>query len=141
CGKNQFSIQEEIPMSQRKYATHRRAFRALILRILSVSVLMAPVFAQEAHEHGAPAKLVEDVRDATHQFLDVNAAGPAGYEPAFGCVSGPDHGAMGIHYVNGSLVGDGEVDVAHPEALIYEPVGGKRRLVGVEYIVDAATWL
>src|SRR5579884_2629581 len=31
--------------------------------------------------------------------------------------------------------------VAHPEAFIYEPVGNKRRLVGVEYIVDAATWL
>src|SRR5579885_1247341 len=31
--------------------------------------------------------------------------------------------------------------VAHPEALIYEPVVNKRRLVGVEYIVDAATWL
>jgi hypothetical protein len=48
---------------------------------------------------------------------------------------------MGIHYVNSYLVGDGEIDVAHPEALIYEPEGNKRRLVGVEYIVDAATWL
>jgi hypothetical protein len=48
---------------------------------------------------------------------------------------------MGIHYVNGALVADGEIDVTHPEALIYEPVGDKRRLVGVEYIVDAATWL
>jgi hypothetical protein len=25
--------------------------------------------------------------------------------------------------------------------LIYEPVGNKRRLAGVEHIVDAATWL
>jgi hypothetical protein len=38
-------------------------------------------------------------------------------------------------------VGDGEIDVTRPEALIYEPVGNKRRLVGVEFIVDAATWL
>ena len=29
------------------------------------------------------------------------------------------------------------IDPAHPEALIYEPVGNRRRLVGVEYIVDA----
>jgi len=129
-------------MSRRYYAMPQRAFRALILRMLSIVVFMAPVFAQqEAHEHGAPAKLVEDVRDATRQFLDVNAAGPAGYEPVFGCVSGPDHGAMAIHYVNGALVGDGEIEVRSPEALIYEPVGNKRRLVGVEYIVDAATWL
>jgi hypothetical protein len=91
--------------------------------------------------HVLPSKLVQDVRAATRQFLDVNNAGPAGYGPAFGCVTGPDHGAMGIHYVNGALVGDGQIDLAHPEALIYEPVGDKRRLVGVEYIVDAATWL
>ena len=116
---------------------------------LSTGMLMAclswtaPLLAQdESHvHHPAPAKLVHDVREATRQFLDVNNAGPAGYSPAFGCVTGPDHGAMGIHYVNGTLVGDGEIDVAHPEALIYEPVGDKRRLVGVEYIVDAATWL
>ena len=48
---------------------------------------------------------------------------------------------MGIHYVNGGLVGDGEIDASHPEALIYEPRNGELRLVGVEFIVDAATWL
>jgi hypothetical protein len=116
---------------------------ALSLALLSSLINVVLLFAQDrAHEgHAAPTKLVQDVRDATRQFMDVNNAGPAGYGPAFGCVSGPDHGAMGIHYVNGDLVGDGEIDVAHPEALIYEPVGNRRRLVGVEYIVDAATWL
>lgn len=116
--------------------------------ILSLLLLLSfarvePLFAQETEHsaHHAPAALVQAVREATAQFIDVNNAGPAGYEAAFGCVTGPDHGAMGIHYVNGTLVGDGEIDVAHPEALIYEPVGNKRRLVGVEYIVDAATWL
>lgn len=89
----------------------------------------------------SPSKLVQEVRNATQQFLDVNNATKAGYGPAFGCVSGPDHGAMGIHYVNGTLVGDGEIVLATPEALIYEPVGDARRLVGVEYIVDAETWL
>ena len=47
---------------------------------------------------------------------------------------------MGIHYVNGALVGDGEVDATKPEALIYEPWKGGLRLVGVEFIVDAAAW-
>jgi hypothetical protein len=112
------------------------------LALLSSLVAAAPLLeAQAAHQHAAPSKLVQIVRDATRQFLDVNNTGAAGYGPAFGCVSGPDHGAMGIHYVNGTLVGDGEIDVEHPEALIYEPVGNKRRLVGVEYIVDSATWL
>ena len=31
--------------------------------------------------------------------------------------------------------------VGGPEALVYEPVGNTRTLVGVEYIVDAASWL
>jgi hypothetical protein len=87
------------------------------------------------------AKLVQIVRDATRQFLDVNNAGAAGYGPFLGCVSGPDHGAMGVHYVNGGLVGDGEIDASHPEALIYETLNGETKLVGVEFIVDAATWL
>jgi hypothetical protein len=99
--------------------------------------------AQEpSHEaHHVSAQLVRDVRRATERFLDVNNTGPAGYGPAFGCVTGPDHGAMGIHYVNGPLVGDGKIELEYPEALIYEPVGNARKLVGVEYIVDAATWM
>ena len=48
-------------------------------------------------------------------------------------------GLDGVHYVNGTLVGDGEIDGSHPEALIYEPANGDMRLAGVEFIVDAAT--
>jgi len=95
---------------------------------------------EHAH-HASPPALVQAVRDATSQYIDVNNATAAGYGPFLGCVSGPDHGAMGIHYVNGALVGDGEIDASHPEALIYEPRNGELRLVGVEFIVDAATWL
>jgi len=95
---------------------------------------------QSDHEH-ASARLVQLVRDATRQFMDVDAATAAGYGPFLGCVSGPDHGAMGIHYVNGSLVGDGQIDASAPEALIYEPSGDRLRLVGVEFIVIADQWL
>ncbi len=48
---------------------------------------------------------------------------------------------MGRHYINGSLVGDGAIDASKPEALLYEFSGGRARLMGVEYIVDATTWL
>src|SRR5581483_1607238 len=61
---------------------------------------------------GAPAKLVQLVRDATAQYINVNAATAAGYQPFLGCVSGQDHGAMGQHYVNSAYVGDGEIDVS-----------------------------
>ena len=113
--------------------------RLLLLGSLAVS---APLFAQESEHahHPNPSKLVQDVRDATRQFVNVNNAAPD-WTPLFGCVSGPDHGAMGIHYVNLKLVGDGKINVTEPEALIYEPLGNERRLVGVEYIVDAAQWL
>ena len=112
------------------------------LAVLSSLVAVTPLLPsrQESHEHKAPAKLVQIVREATQQYINVNNAAPD-YIPLFGCVSGPDHGAMGIHYINLALVGDGQIDAEHPEALIYEPVGDQRRLVGVEYIIDAATWL
>jgi hypothetical protein len=115
----------------------------LPLALMSAFIAGSPVLAQTSMHAmpPAPAKLVQDVREATKQFIDVNNATAAGYVASFGCVSGPDHGAMGIHYVNGALVGDGLLDIKQPEALIYEPVGKKRRLVGVEYIVDSATWL
>jgi len=48
---------------------------------------------------------------------------------------------MGIHYVNGALLGETQLHAAKPQALIYGPANGKLRLVGVEFIVDAATWL
>jgi hypothetical protein len=48
---------------------------------------------------------------------------------------------MGVHYINLALYGDGEIDASRPEALIYEPDEIQMRLVGVEYIVDAQTWL
>jgi hypothetical protein len=84
--------------------------------------------------------LVRAVRIATADFRDVSNAGPAGYSSAGSCVSGPQEGAMGIHYPNGALVGDGALDASHPEILIYEQRNSRLRLVGVEFIVIAADW-
>jgi hypothetical protein len=85
--------------------------------------------------------LVQAVRAATKQYLDINNAVAAGYSPFLGCVSGSDHGAMGVHYVNGNLL-NGTIDVNTPQALIYEPLpNGQMKLVGVEFITFASTWL
>jgi hypothetical protein len=124
-----------------KTLIHKSALPA-VLAAAAFLALGSPQHDHSGHGDSAPpAKLVATVRTATQPYLDVNAAVLAGYAPAFGCVSGPDQGAMGIHYVNGTLVGDGEIDATHPEALIYEPSNGGLRLVGVEFIVDAATWM
>jgi hypothetical protein len=84
--------------------------------------------------------LFDVVREATAPYQDVEAAMSAGYASAGSCVSGPQEGAMGVHFINGDLVFDGKIDADDPEALIYEPVNGQMRLLGVEYIVIAADW-
>jgi hypothetical protein len=87
-------------------------------------------------------KLVEIIRNATEQYQDVTKA--VGYVPVLGCVSGSDHGAMGIHYVNTgllngeTLLSNGQLDPTRPQALIYEPSSnGDLKLVGVEFIILA----
>src|SRR3954453_14937053 len=126
----------------------RFACKILLSTVLGGATLLAgdapaPQEAGQAHSgHGqAPATLVQLVRDATKQFANVNAATAAGYQPFLGCVSGPDHGAMGYHYVNGALVADGELDASKPEVMIYEASGDALQLVGVEFVVMADAWL
>lgn len=85
--------------------------------------------------------LVKVVREATERFKDVAVADNAGYKLAFGCVTGGDSGAMGLHYVNFPLVLDGEIDAARPEIVIYEPSpGGGVNLIGADYLVLADAW-
>ena len=66
--------------------------------------------------------LIKIVREATERFQDVDVAKAEGYALQFGCVSGSESGAMGMHFVNGPLVGDGEIDPTRPEIVIYEPM-------------------
>jgi hypothetical protein len=82
----------------------------------------------------AASPIVQKVRAATGVYRDVQAALDAGYVGG-ACVSGPNEGAMGIHFVNVDLLLDPALDVTKPEVLVYEPLpGGRLRLVGVEYI-------
>ncbi|MGA7524460.1 MAG: hypothetical protein WBW84_18550 [Acidobacteriaceae bacterium] len=100
----------------------------------------APAQQQKQPEgQGEQDPLVQMVRNATTQYVDnVNAAASAGYSPVLGCVSGSDHGAMGVHYVNTSLL-NGPIDPTQPQALIYEPSSnGQYKLVGVEFIILAS---
>ena len=44
---------------------------------------------------------------------------------------------MGIHYVNGQYLKDDKIDIARPEAVMYEPTAdGRLKLVAVEYITS-----
>ena len=112
----------------------------VVLLWLAAVFLVSCSSAGVATHDASTAPLAEEVRRATQRYQDVAGTTGAGYALFLGCVSSPQDGAMGIHYVNNDLVGDGKLDASRPEALIYEPKGGKLQLVGVEYIVIAAAW-
>jgi len=113
---------------------------------------MQPSWAQSDHahmagEHEAMAQdsnantLLKVVRESTARFQNVSVAEHEGYALQFGCVTGPDAGAMGLHYVNSALVGSGTIDPTHPQIIIYEPTaGGGLQLVGADYLVLADSW-
>jgi hypothetical protein len=111
---------------------------------ITISASMPVVMAQDEHHEGERPEvspgLVREVRQATQRFHDVTAATAAGYVSASSCESGPNQGAMGIHYVNDAFVADGVLDVQRPEVLVYEPHEGQLRLVAVEFFVDARQW-
>ncbi len=88
-------------------------------------------------------ELVQAVRDATERFKNVTSiAGPGeGYGLGFGCVSGGDFGAMGMHYINGPLIEDKEIRVDQPEIILFEPTpNGGIRITGADYLVKKADW-
>jgi hypothetical protein len=99
---------------------------------------------QHRHSSGegkAAGDLVKVVREATERFKDVSVAEAEGYTLMFGCVSGPDWGAMGLHYVSLPLVLDPTLDPTRPEIVIYEPQpNGRPRLIGADFLVFAEDW-
>src|SRR5438552_10739287 len=92
-----------------------------------------PTTAQPQQLTSAQSALLKMVRDNTERFKDVSLAEREGYSLLFGCVSGPDAGAMGLHYVNLPLVAAGVVDETRPQIVLYELMpGGQLKSVSVE---------
>jgi hypothetical protein len=117
----------------------------IVASLVVIGVPPPPAAAQAMHERTAhrarPGPLEQVVREATERYHDVEVAKADGYSLMFGCVSGPDGGAMGLHFVNLALVGDGVLDPAKPEIVIYEPASdGRLRLIGADYLVFASAW-
>jgi len=122
----------------------------LSFSVLALAVAATPGTAlgdhPAAHESASRLKphsgeLVRIVRESTKRFHDVNQAMAEGYQLLFGCVSGPDDGAMGLHYVNLQLVADGVLDPRRPEIVIYEPqANGGKKLIGADFLVFSETW-
>lgn len=110
--------------------------RSLIIGLTATAVLWgASALAHDGVAHNGPNPLAEAVRAATEKYKDPAAAIAAGYVP-MPCVSGPASGAMGLHYANPAYLEDKVIDIAKPEALMYEPqADGTMELLGVEFII------
>src|SRR5262249_25103346 len=119
-----------VKMVKKKPTTASPSASFWVACISGVSLLAV---AASAAERGT---LVERVRTANDRFKDVAVALSEGYAP-IPCASGIDGGAMGVHYVNAKLLGSESVDIAHPQAVMYEPAAdGNMNLVAVEYIAS-----
>ena len=131
-------------LRKRAEASPAGAARSVIGALMLVLGWPASGGAQDHQAHASANTsnaLVNVVREATERFKDVSAAEREGYGLMFGCVSGGDWGAMGLHYVNLPLVVDGDLDAAQPEIVIYEPTrSGLLRIIGADYLVFAADW-
>ena len=94
-----------------------------------------------------PGNVPAQIRAATAQYHDLDAAKAAGWSTLFADTSGltcivdtgmPSMGGMGYHWVNGANIGS--TDPTEPAALIYRSSpSGKAQLVGMEYLVPDPT--
>jgi hypothetical protein len=87
--------------------------------IVCISLTIMLLLAMTAAAQDPAGALVETVRQATVQFKNVEEATKAGYVDPLVCVSGPEEGAMGVHFGNAELINDGVLDPERPELLVY----------------------
>jgi hypothetical protein len=147
-------------MSKSQFSTtniRRRTTRAgyFVIALVLVNLFPSRVMAHDYHsptmthqneeltpdQQSKQGALIKAVREATERFQNVKVAENEGYHLEFGCVSGDDFGAMGLHYVNDNLVGSGVVDPMRPQIILYEAQpNGKPKLTGADYLVLAEAW-
>jgi hypothetical protein len=141
-----------INMKARWFITH---LHCSVMALLLLNPGAPPILAQDGHSHSATQQqrertadeqkeagaLVKIVRESTERFKDVAVARAEGYALQFGCVSGSDSGAMGLHYVNADLVNRGVLDVTRPQIVIYEAKpNGELKLIGADFLLLADAW-
>jgi hypothetical protein len=132
---------EEVSMKARRFVLAAGACALAVLWLPSPHARAIQAQTHTALHQTPTGALIKVVQEATERFRDVKVAEEDGYALTFGCVSGGEYGAMGLHYVNFPLVLDGVLDPTRPEIVIYEPLpNGGRRLIGADYLVLASDW-
>src|SRR5258708_2420332 len=99
-------------------------FRPLTFALLPLAVsLLAtggqPTFAVQSPQNASEEKtesspLIEKVRAATARFKDIRVAISEGWVQGTPCVSGPDTGAMGVHFVQPARIAAGVLNANEP---------------------------
>jgi hypothetical protein len=122
--------------------------RKLVLAVaLAVAAVALTATLAVATRAGAtPGDDLQAAKAASARYHSVEQALKDGYSGAGEpCVTSPGapapSGAMGIHYVNGALIGPASagLDALQPEIMLYVPKpNGELELVGVEYFAVAA---
>ena len=116
------------------------------LALMSISVAFG---GSGSGHYTTNATALAQAQKATAQYRQLGVAKSQGYgllkdAKGIACIAMdgmPQMGAMGIHYANGKLVGDGKVAVTTPDVLVYEPqADGSRKLVALEYVVFKSAW-
>ena len=134
-----------------KFVRLGKQFHRPIIALILLGMWSASMLAQPGHSHEATAQaqaltqsqsaLLKIIRENTERFKDVKVAEGEHYSLLFGCVSGPDYGAMGLHYVNMDFVRSGVIDPTRPQIVIYEPMpDGHLQLIGADFLVVASQW-
>jgi hypothetical protein len=80
---------------------------------------------------------LQKLKASLEKYKDPVVAVRDGYFSPLGCVEF-ESGTMGVHFINPALIGP-EPDPMKPILLVYEPVGDKLELVGVEWLIPLAT--
>lgn len=145
-------------MLERSPRLPRRGW-SLFLGLPVLAVALALTVLPAAAAPGGQAT-VAAARNATARFHDLSAAKAAGYvievadTAGLTCIADladvPSQGAMGIHYLDPSLIpeltdptfsGTPSVAATTPELLVYAPgANGQLRLVALEYLTLKAKW-
>jgi hypothetical protein len=122
---------------------------ALLLLVLLVAPSVSLAQAKQAGGPMSPSLTPElsATRAALDKYNDPLVAVRDGFFSTVACIDFPHGavdgpieyppGAMGVHFLNTANIGP-TLDPAKPQVLIYEPVGGKLKLVAAEWFMPVA---
>jgi hypothetical protein len=118
------------------------SFKHATSLLIAVFALLATTVPSSA----AGGDTLANARDATAIYANPTSALAGGYglltdAAGIACIDMPGQGAMGVHYVNSTLIQSGALDPARPQALVYEvQANGEVRLAAIEYVVFQSAW-